>query len=739
MDVRLPDGTIISNVPDGTTKADLVARLQRNGMAVPAEWLQQDAPKKDGSKNNDLSSQLGLYVRAGLKGALALPAMGADAIGGVANKAQDLVLGDGRGVRFQQTLPTIDNLLTQAGIPEPDTPLQRVVSKGVEMGTGAGAAAKAADAISSGVKAVPELLSKTGIPGWVERVVSASKSPDVAARLAANPATQIAAGTGSGVAGQQSAEAGGGDFSQFVSSVLGGLAGAGATGGVKSAANALAKRNAPQLQPVEIERRITAALQRQGIDPESITPAMMAALRKDAEQAMKLPGTLNEAALARLADYRRLGLTPTRGRMTLDPYDVTQEQNAMRVAAATGARDAKLPEIAQANNQSLLGAVEDLRPVRDRVALGERVMTPIMARDASMQANVNNLYAQARDTSGRSLPLEGGTFTRMANEALDQENVGSFLPPDIARKMNDIATGKYPLTVDVAEQLKTSIGNLQRNSNDGNTRTALGIVRKALDNTPLQNDRLWNPGNVPAVPGMVPPSTAAAGRESVDAFNAARAAARQRFAWQEGTPAVQRTLEGAAPDNFIQREILSRSAAAADVARLAAEVSTAPGATEAIRSGIVQHLKDAAIGKGNEAQTANFSGRQWLSALSEIGDAKLRSFFSAAEIEQLKAIGRVGSIETFQPRGSAVNNSNTAAGVAGLLQGLSRNLGPLINKVPGGQALVSPAMDNLTLSFTERGLTNVPRGLMTPPPRQGGLLDPLVIPGIIGGGLLASP
>lgn len=39
MDVRLPDGTIIKNVPDGTTKADLVAKLQRNGMAVPAEWL----------------------------------------------------------------------------------------------------------------------------------------------------------------------------------------------------------------------------------------------------------------------------------------------------------------------------------------------------------------------------------------------------------------------------------------------------------------------------------------------------------------------------------------------------------------------------------------------------------------------------------------------------------------------------------------------------------------------------
>lgn len=39
MDVRLPDGQIIANVPDGTTKAELVAKLQRNGYTVPSEWM----------------------------------------------------------------------------------------------------------------------------------------------------------------------------------------------------------------------------------------------------------------------------------------------------------------------------------------------------------------------------------------------------------------------------------------------------------------------------------------------------------------------------------------------------------------------------------------------------------------------------------------------------------------------------------------------------------------------------
>lgn len=41
MDVRLPDGTVIKNVPEGTTRAQLVQKLQANGMAVPQEWMTQ--------------------------------------------------------------------------------------------------------------------------------------------------------------------------------------------------------------------------------------------------------------------------------------------------------------------------------------------------------------------------------------------------------------------------------------------------------------------------------------------------------------------------------------------------------------------------------------------------------------------------------------------------------------------------------------------------------------------------
>ena len=44
MNVRLPDGTVVQNVPDGISKAELAQKLQANGQAVPADWLQAEKP-----------------------------------------------------------------------------------------------------------------------------------------------------------------------------------------------------------------------------------------------------------------------------------------------------------------------------------------------------------------------------------------------------------------------------------------------------------------------------------------------------------------------------------------------------------------------------------------------------------------------------------------------------------------------------------------------------------------------
>jgi len=694
--------------PDGMSEQEMAAALRKGAFDVAK------------TRNNDLASQAGLFARSGIKAAASLPARFVDAVGGVANKAQDLALGEGRGYRFQQQLPQLDRLLTQIGLPQPDTPTQRIVSQGVETGLGA--------------------LTGAGLANQAGKV-STGTTREVFNRLGADPLMQTVAGTGSGLAGQQAAENGAGFGGQMVSSVLGGLGAAGTLGAARTGASALSNLITPKTAPADVERRITIALQNQGIDPASITPALRQSLMDDVRQALKAGGSLNEDALARLADYRRLGLTPTRGRLTLDPFDVTQEQNAMRMAAATGNRDARLPQIAQGNNQTLLNAVEGFRPVNDAFGAGQTAMSPILSRNAQLEANKAGLYNRANQMAGGDIPLERGVIQQVYDDLIKANRLGS-VPADIMAKLDTISKGTVtregrtydvPWNVNVLDELKSDIADAMRRA-DGRTRNALSTIRNVLDSDAVMPSKTVLGGNQ-LVTGAQGQAMAAADQGPaalLDALNQARSANRGWRTWQESTPGVQSAVEGANADTWIRNNILSKTAGLQDVQRLAGEIGSSQPALEAVRGTIVQQLKDAAIGKGNQAQTANFSGRQWLRALDDIGDRKLRLFFSAEELEQLKAIGRTGSVETFQPRGAAVNNSNTAAGIGNLLQGLSRYVTPLANKLPFGEMAIRDPLNNVTLSFMERGATNVPRGLLNPtaqPPRNP--WDPLLLPGLL--------
>ena len=718
-EITSPDGKRWEvDAPDGATQDQVLAYAQQQWSAKPA-----GAAPGPMTRNNDLAAQAGLTLRAGVKGVMALPGMANDAIGGLLNKGQDLALGEGRGYRFQPTQHVLDNLMTSAGLPQPDTPMQRIVGKAVEVGSGG----------ASGAALMGRAAPSTA--GVTQQVLQ---------RMAANPGAQAFAGVTAGAAGQQAAENGAGWGGQFVASLLGGLGGAGLASGAKSLAESAKRALAPTMQPAQIEARVTAALQNRGIDPASITPAMRTALMQDVKAALKTGGTLDDAALARLADYRRLNMTPTRGRVSLDPFDVTREQNAMRMAAATGARDAQLPQIAQANNQRLLSHMDDLQPLPDRALAGQRAMAPILQRDAAMQAAERGLYDKARGMAGGDIPLDSGKTMNGIFKALDADLKTPFLPEGVAKLLNRIQAGEMPLDVRTLDVLKTMLSTAQRATGDGNVKRALWIVRNELDNAPMV------PAGNPAFGGgqVATGATAAAMREAdsapanlLGALNEARGAAFQRRQWQESAPGIARALDDATPDTFVQQNILASNAGARDVARLAAELAGDPTAMQAVRGSIVQHLKDQAIGKGNSAQTANFSGRQWSAALSGIGDRKLGLFFDPTELEQLKAIGRVGTIETFQPRGSAVNNSNTAAGLGNLLQGVSGLVKPFANKLPFGQQAINAPLDSLTLSLMERGAMRAPAGLLSTVPgqRPPGLLDQLLLPMAAGGGLLAPP
>jgi hypothetical protein len=650
MDVRLPDGTLIKDVPDGTTKADLAAKLKANGMAVPAEWLapapQKPAAVSAGEGLRDIPRQLGLTARYGIEGVMALPGAIVDAGTGAYNALADAV--GIPGGRFKQGGVVLSNALTSLGLPEPQNADERVIGDAARLAAGAGG-------LAAGAKTVAGNLA----PGVAKNAATA---------MAAKPVVQTVGGATAGAAGGSVREAGGGPFEQFAASLAGGIAGglsADKIGkGAQAAGTAIKQAMTPKA--VELQRadqQINLILQRGGVDWSQVPEAIKRSMRDEVAAALNTGQPLNAEALNRLLVFKRAEVKPTIGQLTQLPGMLTREKNLAKTGAnSTSPELQKLPMLENENVASLLRQLDEAGAANAPSASGAG-MSAINSLDSTVARQTgatSALYKAARDTQGRSLPLEGGTFTQRANELLDAANVGSFLPKDIANKMNAIARGEYPLTVDVAEQLKTSIGNLQRGSSDGNMRTALGLVRQALDEAPLQNGRAVNPGNLPAIPGQVPQSVQA-GEESIKAFTEARNAHRQWMRRVEGNPALKAVVDGVEPDQFVQKFVISKSAPAANVQKLKNELD--PQAVQQMRSYLVRYLKDAAT--GGDQDIVKFAGKTYRSALNDLGDEKLSVFFTKDEVQKLKDLGDAAKYMQSQPAGSAVNNSNSAAMMIG--------------------------------------------------------------------------
>lgn len=704
MDVRLPDGTIISNVPDGTTKADLVTKLQKNGMAVPAEWLQQSAPaapanpvQEAGRAVNrgisDLPRQVGLAGRYGLEGLANAAQVFTEPVAGLMRMA---------GINTAPLGQVATSAADAIGLPKPRDELERVVGDATRLVAGAGA----------GLGGAQQLAKLPGLAGSVGSALSTA------------PTAQLTSAAGGGGLSGLSREGGGDELQQAAAGLIGGVAGGFAPGLVQGAAAGVKRALTPKMTPQQLDAQINVIFERSGGDYSQIPERARQALRTELRSALQAGKEVNADAVRRLADFQATGLTPTRGMVTQDPVQITREMNLAKMGANSA--DDQLQGMARIQNQNntrLIGNLNEAGASRgDQFRAGESAIGSILGRDAQKAASVTGLYDQARDTAGRSAQLNGRAFADRVSEVLDQNLLGGALPPQVEQHINRISAGQVPFDVNYAEQLKTLMGNLQRNTNDGQTRMALGMVRRALDDTPLmQQASQAAPGGIPMLGGAGGTNL---GQESIDAFNAARQAARERFAWQESGRPVAQAIGGAQPDDFFQKYVIKGTVA--DARNLANNVPVGE-----MRDAIVNHLKDKALG-GAADEVGKFSQSAYNKALSQIGDKKLALFFQPEEIENLKRVGRVASYTQVQPVGSAVNNSNSGALLLGRGLDMMRNI-PVLGP------MVSPAVQNVRATLQQRAAENVTPGLLGPVQREPvmrGLLNPAIA---YTGGLLAPP
>lgn len=613
----------------------------------------------------------------------------------------------------------VSGLADAAGLPKPKNATERVVGDAARLMAGGGGFMGVAGKASQGASGVTQ---------------------GVLRGLSAKPVQQLISATGAGVGGGAVREAGGGPAAQATGAILGGVGSGLVAQGVTSLGQNLIKRFSPASSQDAVAQ-LEKTLKTSGVNWDDVPDSLRQSLLKDVENALKTGNDLDPTAVSRLLDFKRVGATPTRGTLTLDPVQITREQNLSRTGA--NASDTGLHGLARIqndNNKILIDNVNKLGASTsdDAYTIGNKALDALQNGIDAEKTNIGQLYSAARDTAGRSAELNRSIFTQNANDLLDHAMVGGALPPGVREHLNRIATGKVPFDVNYAEQLKTQIGKLQRSTNDGQTRYALGLVRQALDDTPLMRASTVSgtPGvtNVPAVQ-----SAPDLGQEAITAFSNARVANRTLMRHIEANPALKALYDGnASPDDFLQKFIISKSAKAGDVQNLAKQLKNIdPGAVEAVRGGIAQHLKAAAIGNGTADEIGRFSASNFRKALRDIGYTKLSAFFNKDELAQFRAISNVANYTSAQPVGSAVNNSNSGALIIG--RGLD-----MIDKIARIVPLfeVFPTVNNVARGFSQRSAQNVAPALIQQNPNGGimnAIVDSLSPAAIYGGASYLTP
>jgi hypothetical protein len=163
------------------------------------------------------------------------------------------------------------------------------------------------------------------------------------------------------------------------------------------------------------------------------------------------------------------------------------------------------------------------------------------------------------------------------------------------------------------------------------------------------------------------------------------------------------------------------------------------GDPAATKSAILTHLKDRALG-GRSDEVGTFGAATYNKTLKEIGDKKLALFFSPEEIDELKRLGRVAEYTTVQPKGSAVNNSNSGALVLGAGIDLLASATGLSGFGVGATLAIPFAkkmMQGTLNSAEQQRALDMGRALSTKVP--GFSLGERVVPASIYAGLLTNP
>lgn len=208
-DVKLPDGTTLK-FPDSMTPDEIKGVLRQKFGTPSAQaddgrggntGVMQPEPRGLGDQ---LMRQAGLTIRHGVKGLSGIPAMAGNAVNSTLNLGiKGINSATGTEIPYlMKPTDAIDQGLTQMGVPQPETAMERIISYPSQALAGTGTTAlagKAAEAAPGAISGLADLAK--GLIPQTGGAIGGGLSQGVTAEFTDNPIIQFLASLAGGAAG----------------------------------------------------------------------------------------------------------------------------------------------------------------------------------------------------------------------------------------------------------------------------------------------------------------------------------------------------------------------------------------------------------------------------------------------------------------------------------------------------------------------------------------------------------
>jgi len=252
--------------------------------------------------------------------------------------------------------------------------------------------------------------------------------------------------------------------------------------------------------------------------------------------------------------------------------------------------------------------------------------------DATVLADINQKYQALRDAAGGRFPIDTKTWVENSRKELKKQLISRDLTAETKGYLEDFANGETMSFEDYTYMLRRLGKEIeaQRRAGNGNAAYAAGVVKRELENLPLE------------------PSAESLRSFQVDAVSAAK----KRFQALEADPAYDAAVHGAQPDSFMKKYVIDAPAQQVKLMR----DTFGDGSIGAlnVESALINHLRE----KGGLIEKKNVSQATYNNTFRAL-EEKLKAGAKPETVESLRDLGDVLYKTKARLPGSFVNESNT--------------------------------------------------------------------------------